>query len=513
MFNMNSPIVQRMVAELPPDGVGQFNIGDFRNAGAFYGNTPTLGAAGMQPQAFPQQMYPSPMEMATNNIGSIPMTQSANPYSSPYPNQFGMFNMNMPQNNMIPFGSQPMVNPIMSTGSQQIYNNLFNDYQNPYFTPQTNGSPFGNIPYPPTGMYGNTYNPFGGNMYGQPLFYGQPQQPRYQYDQQTLEAATFNGITPEEQIQSESAFYQTAAAICAKCNGYTEEQTKAAVNYYGIKTKGQNERPPKHQVLKKPLHPKLVCGDEVVFNSEGTVFGECTDFSICERDVEQAQRAEYISNVMEINKVIRHNQIYDAALERQADNMDLFTFFETVAPKLSMEMMMEKYQRQIRSGENMMYNRDKLRQYSRSLSLKNCQGRHIGIGKKLNILEQMCTDDGVIKGGYGYLPFGIPLEPDTDPEMGKCFSVVKGENGGTGIKIDTPQWMKDKIDADRAARNLPLFPNSRSSQLSQSRAAFINSLNEDFKKDFNEDNERLNGFRNSIHFEAEREKFYHPNKV
>lgn len=386
MLNLNSPTVQAMMRN-SPNGFGNMPV--------YYGNTPQVQTATIQPQQQQQQTqfqspYPSPKEMLTQQ------------------------------------------------GQQTIY-------QQTSFAP----SP---VPYPPNvvGMAHPGYNPNPYMNYAQnPAAYYQPQYPYYGYQQQyvpmdeetriTLEAATNNGVTYEEQVETESRLYKIMSRIASKQLGRSEEEAKEYENKFNVIDKEEERRKAlqnQYETRKKKrtvMKVSIVCGEEVIASRTSEQNQEFANDRL-ESNVVRIEQAEKAKAVRDANRDYAFCVMHNQAIERKYDNTDMLEYFNGGGAS---EVSLAIQQQKLRAFNSTLIGKTYDSDTFRARLLKNNGLRSPG--------QQKAVEKYV--GRYGYLPNGIPISPQHDPGMSECFSY----NPQTGCyDVTLPNYMSKAFEGARS---------------------------------------------------------------
>lgn len=343
----------------------------YGNMPVYYGNSPTVTQTEQPSNGF-QTPFPSPKEM----IAQGGQQMIYNPTSFAPRNIVGAYNPG--------------------------YNAAFAGYSNPY------------MGYGYYGGYGNSIEPI-------------PDED----SRDRLEAANFNGISYSEQLAEESKLYKTISRIVSKNIGRSEDKAKECEEAFNI----FNKYPKKNNSIElksivKPMHIKLKIGDEVIadMNPENVHIKQ-HDYTINCTVVEGMKR---MSEVREYSRISRCNTLYDLAVERRFDNVDLLDFFNNCAGTLMTDSLIRKCNDQLLKRTSQTYDSER---FKKQLFTNN----NIRSRDQLNAIERFA-------GRYGIMPDGRPVSPGHDPEIASSFSY----NAKTGqYEVTAPNIIRDRLERAR----------------------------------------------------------------
>lgn len=367
MLNVNSPTVQMMLSRTP-QGIGNMPI--------YYGNTPTVETTvqPMQQGSASAMPFPSPKEMLM---------------------QQGQMNIYAPTG-FAPRNIVGAYNP----GFQAA----FAGYSNPFMG---------------YGSYGGSYG------------YGFNLQPMYPIDEDSrmmAEVAAFSGISYDEQLRYESTLYKTMSKIVSKSLDRTEEEAEECEKAFDIYCK----QPTREMIERRrvqPLHIKIKVGDEVETDVDPERF-----FFKQDEYVRNASMVEFMKARQEqitTARIIRNNQLFDCAVERSFDNVDLLDFFNNCAGTLMADSLNRQLQQQYVTRTGLLYNSESMRKMLENNGLRS--------------REQMKAVDRFV-GRYGIMPDGRPVTPGHDPSIASSFSY----NPATGnYDITAPNFIRDRLEHAR----------------------------------------------------------------
>ena len=391
MLNVNSPTVQAMLQQTPQG---------FGNIPLYSGNPPTITTetvGAQEVQNYSQFPYPSPKEMIT--------AQGMNAIYSPTPFQ--------PRN--------------IVGGYNSGYQTAFNGYQNPYIG------------------YGSSYG--GGYV---PYQYAQ-------MDQETIEVlrrAEENGLTYDEQIVEDSELLKTISRIVSKNLKRSEKEAKKCEERWDIYKKAPD--PSEYNPFSHNNKPKkessfvidvVVDGNTICCKSENNIR---QDYNINAASIEYMIRRQQAE---EINRINYHNYLYDNAIERKMDKMDLADFFTTGIGELMADLDDKKAMQQRLSMVGAIYNKNGFRE--RLLANNNIRTR-----SQMKAIDRYASryggkpvidENGVSHGTYGIMPDGRPVSPGHDPRVAECFSF--DPNTGT-LNITAPDFSRYTSDKVNEARRM-----------------------------------------------------------
>lgn len=341
----------------------------FGNLPAYFGNNPTVTTETVSSTQTP---FPSPKDMVM---------------------QTGQQNI---------YGQTSFAPRNIVGGYNPGYQSAFGSYSNPYMA------------------YGYPYGYYGLDYYQNPID---------QDSQDRLESAILNGLTYDEQLVEESNLYKTLSKIVSKNIGRTEEESNECAAAFDIYCKYPKKEEIKRKEI-KPLHIVLKIGDEVVadMDPEKIVPKQINHRS----NINYVQQMEYRQAINEIEKVKRNNILYDNAIERKLDSMDLFDFFNTGIGMLLAEDQKRTLYAQSITRTAQTYDRDNFKK--RLLEKNGLRSRD-----QLKAAERFA-------GRYGILPNGMPVSPQHDPSIAECFSY----DSKTGsYSVTAPNFLRDRMERAR----------------------------------------------------------------
>ena len=272
-------------------------------------------------------------------------------------------------------------------------------------------------------------NPYMG--YGAYPGYGYQAPPPDQDSQNRLETATNNGLTYDEQLKEERDLYQAISKIVGKNLGMSEEEIQEYSSKFCIYNKypKQEEIPKKR--LKKRLHIQLCVGDTIVadMNPE-TIEPAIVDNSTNVKYVEYMKQSQYFH---EINGINKHNMLYNQAVERQLDKMDMMEFFNVGSGLIVADTLQNRLYKQRLTQIGDLYDQNNFRENL----LKN---NGFKSRRKMKAIERFANR-------YGVMPNGRPVSPGHDPEIASSFTY----NSATGqYDVTPPNFIKNSLDEARS---------------------------------------------------------------
>lgn len=357
----------QMMLSRTPQGLG--------NIPMYYGNTPTIETTVQpaQPGSAPAIPYPSPKEMLIQQ------------------GQANIYN---------PTGFTPMPRNIVG-GYNPGYQAAFTGYSNPYMG---------------YGMYSG---------------FAYPTQPMYPIDQDSrerLEAAQFNGISYDEQLRYESNLYKTMSRVVSKNMDRTDEERDKCEKAFDIYCK----QPTREMMQRKriqPLHIQIKVGNEVIAD-----IGPDNFYFRQDEYTRNASMVEFMKareEQIEAARVIRNNQLYDSAMERSFDKVELLDFFNNCAGSLMADTLNRQLQHQYVTRTGLLYSSDTMRKMLENNGLRSRE--------QLNAVERFT-------GRYGIMPDGRPVTPGHDPAIASSFSY----NPATGsYEVTAPNFIRDRVEQAR----------------------------------------------------------------
>lgn len=437
-FNLNSPIVQKMMADgtLPQSVV--------KSAGAVYGrpmeytteiidkngnnvveNSVQYGAVqNFNPYTPPQQIYSSPTSQFMYGVGN---QRSANPVAyTDNSNPFLRYVQPQQQQIFAPAGNMPFMSP-----REMVINQSVQQQQVYYPTPFAPRNIVGANNYGYNQAFNGYSNPFIGQQYTSN--YQAPPIPFEMMSDDmkaTYQTALERGVSYNEQVYNNSAIYKMMSRIVNKSLGKSEEEIEEISHKYDVKTITFNNNNNQSQYKKKSrfdvkFRIVVKCGDDIV-----------SETAIEESNVNNELNKTIAENIETNHKIATSNRIrinenlYNHALERNFDKVDnLFTFFNECAGKIVARDLMDQLQYQKRTNSSKLY---KSSEFKKNLLLNN--------GNRPKE-ERKAVDR--FYGRYGYLPGGIPVSPQHDPSISECFSY--DENTGQ-VCITAPKFIQDRVE-------------------------------------------------------------------
>lgn len=391
MLNANSPIVQQMINNTPP-GQGNFPM-------EFYqGSRPTITT---ETAPMMQSPYPSPMEMSMSI--PQPMGMYGNQFVAPQPQPYFM-----------------------------------NGYYNPFFNPALSQ---------PNYWFNNRFDP---NVFGQ-FGYSQMNSgynPNNDNCKIIMDSAIQNGISYQDQLKNESTILKAVSRAVSKSRGLSEEEIEKSQKAFDIKSID----PPKYQdpysrgyvdtIEEKVLEVSLVRGSETICTSGKTDKHKIArKLSMCLNDSRKCLNDEQRIAVNRINRIYYSNYLYDNSVNRKADNMSLFEILNSFSGVWNAMDADERIREAQRKNIGLLYNRDEFRRFQQKLAKANNYGGYFGTFT--HQIDASISND-MIRGGYGYLPGGIPSTPGrewTGPGIGL-------DNMGR-VSMECPQFMRDYFERER----------------------------------------------------------------
>jgi hypothetical protein len=137
-------------------------------------------------------------------------------------------------------------------------------------------------------------------------------------------------------------------------------------------------------------------------------------------------------DIRSVQRVIRHNQLFDSALERQFDKTDMLTFFNTGAGLLMADNLNKQLYLQNISNTSQVYDRDGFKK--RLLENNGLRSR-----------SEMKAIDRFV-GRYGVMPDGRPVSPGHDPSVASSFSY----DPRTGqYSVTAPNFISNRLEQAR----------------------------------------------------------------
>ncbi len=457
MFNMNSPIVQKMLRETPPPA-GNFQYG--------YGNTPTL-----------ETVYTrSPDPVSASDPSQVVRTTEA-PF--PTPKQMVM-NAGMQQQLINPLMSAPMPGMIpMATAYGQM-----GGY--PMYSPQPyvpGGTMVGGVPNILQGYY-NPYMGYGSymglynNNQQNGVQYRMPQQweiPYLTYEQfAIMQAGMLSGLDYDGQLACTSDVMHTMCASVSAYLGEDQERAAKRASFYDIQYRGGGDGKPKSvkEMMEEQernarwnqpdadIVVKIMSGDEVICSNTAHE-AHIQHLKDPKSRMWEGSHVDFAAMVQRWNYALAswekwRNECYNNAIERQYDHCEggLPGFFNTGMVAISREMWREENQRRLNYlSVRGQYNSDEYIRKLMETSISERQMRYINrfSTRKSGMIKEPEIDykTGLIRGSEdGMLPNGQMVQPTTDPRVASSFYMdpVTGE-----FSVKAPDFKKDNRTMDAIA--------------------------------------------------------------
>lgn len=462
-LNLNSIVVQQMLKNTP-SGVGNWLVEQ-----GTYGPSPRVETV-IEPSLSGQQIpsgggtviqptpFPSPYQMLSG-VGmqnyQLPSYQFSGALSGQTPSVPSYFD-----------ASQPIQQPYQGLGGMPIgYGSMLPSYANGYYPPGSGMYYPPNAGMPPRYMYGAAPGTLYSNVEGQmypgiqenpysplPSMFAvmQAQQPaQYQVPisgyynpymgqgqgimlpQQQVQniyqmarhnyALQFGFRSVKEMEENDMEIMKTISAIANRTCGFSDDQIKERIeSVYGPKTPEQPMTfENRFNVPKKPaMHVQVLRGEEVIFDSQKTGVTIKGGSALMANISYMLDR----SAIYRFNRDIFNQQMHAAAIERRFDKETVVGFFNNAFYEIHMRDMalLQKKQRDQRIGklydkEN--FKREIMARFGRPATIARLQTEDMRFHKSDP------TEDGIVKGGYGYLPGGVPMDNGSDPRLGYCFGL------------------------------------------------------------------------------------------
>ena len=276
-------------------------------------------------------------------------------------------------------------------------------------------------------VFADYSNPYMG--YGSYSGYYNPMMPMDDDARERLETANFNGVTYDEQLIGESNLYKSISRIVSKNVGRSEEDANECVSAFDI----YNKYPQPEQMTRKRvkhIHIQLKVGDTVVADMKSPKTDNMNMDYIRNSIYVEQMKAQDTFRKGEILK--RQNHLYNSALERQFDGMDLLTFFNDGAGILMTDSLNKELQSQFLTNSSQLYNRDNFRK--RLLENNGLRSR-----------SEMKAIDRFV-GRYGVMPDGRPVSPGHDPAVASSFSYDPSTGQYT---VTAPNFISNRLEQAR----------------------------------------------------------------
>lgn len=452
MFNLNSPTVQYMLNNTPPPPMSNMPV--------TYGNTPRVETVTMpSPRTVQVSPYPDPYNMITgvglSNYMPMPVYNFGGALSSSPP---------PPGYNGVP-EYRDINQPVMGGLPIQGYNN-------PYMSSYTGGQ------YAPMvgGSYFNNY--WSGNNEASRRYY------RYVYASPEDRAAMDMGFEDAADMQANDLNIITKLAIMAKTAlGESQEVIQEIQEKADVKIKELNEESlkrcreynpfdltryqhPMETSVKCTAHIMIKRGDEIIFEvnkNEEDKFDRrvVNKANECERTLQVTQQ------IREKN-ITMHAYMYSKAPERDLDKMSMIDFFNEgfgIIHYYDRQKEWNKAQHDVtKLFDSDKFKRDLRMNYGTPQARRRI-AREDALNFRTKEQEEKDKAAGLVRGGYGYLPGGIPLDKGVNPNIGSAIAVDKDG----GLHISLPPELDSRP---------PLLASTiYSERLDTARDRFINDVN------------------------------------
>ena len=452
MFNLNSPTVQYMLNNVPPPPMSNMSV--------TYGNTPRVETVTMpSPRNVQVSPYPDPYNMITG-------AGLSNYMPMPVYNFTGALSPN---------GAPPGFNgvPEYRDVNQPVMGGLpIQGYQNPYMSSYTGNqySPIVNNPYHNTGWPVN--NEASKRYY------------RYVYASPEDRAAMDMGFEDAADMQANDLSIITKLAIMAKkAIGESQESIQVIQEKADVKIKELYEESAKRckeynpfdlSRYQRPMENSVKCtahitirkGDEIIYEINKN---EETKFE--RRVVNKVSECEQIFRIKQ--QIRDHNDamnayLYSKAPEREMDKMSTIDFFNEgfgIIHYHDRQREWNKAQHDVtKLFDSEKFKRDLRMNYGTPQARRRI-AREDALNFRTKEQEEKDKAAGLIRGGYGYLPGGIPLDKNVNPNIGSAIAMDRDG----GLHISLPPELDD---------GTPLLAATMySERLDTARDRFINDVN------------------------------------
>lgn len=470
MYNVNSPTVQGMLSSTP------------RSTGNLseYQYTP-----GMNGNLYVESFYATPQQMEQQRVSTQPL-QTMEYYTYGNDNTPCDVRMFYPTLNGM-MEDKWRYNPYATQSANQYYQSIYN--QRPNVPSPNYNQYYGQIQQQPPTYYSNP-NPMYG--YGNPIFngyynpyMGQNNQPiiRQQVSRKyanipvrmdaIMEQAQKNGVSFEEQLETESRFWKSLSRCASAGLGRSKEETKLRESIYDIKdideealkTREQRMREYEDEKFIPPLIITVKRGDEVIFTNVDKR-PRCVNYNHFNDQIAHVERLRDLQQKDYINRTLRNNYLYEHAVEREIEKSgcSLMEFFNEQAWKLNYDMY-QKMRNMQRTNAGRLFNKNRFmmrleqdkfkfdqyhqrdQDYMTRLIRRTNEERKLKEGDK----PLISADGKYIRGNNGVLPNGKRVTGDMTPEMAKAVSESFIYNTETNtVTIVPPDWIsRRKYEDDK----------------------------------------------------------------
>lgn len=376
-----------------------------------------------------------------------------------------------------------MINSVQP-GMENMYGfqpmNTTTNFGAAFMQPQNIGfAGYNNIynPYQYNGIYGGINNPYY-NAYNMQLEQQRKMyegyNPNIESSRLIMQSALDNGVSYLEQLNNESNVYKTISRAVSKSCGLSEDQIKERESFYdiiniGLQSKSMFDPKEDEEFV---VDAVLARGDEIIVDSSINKKSDIVKkMQMCAQEAINVMRTEINLENQRIMKILRMNNLFDNSINRKADNMSLYEVLNSFACNWSIRNQDEELIIQRRKNIGKLYNREEFKKLQQRL---NNGAVYEGFAERLRgtAQQKQMEQDDIIRGGYGYLPGGIPTTPGRE-WIGSSI----GYNPQDGsINIQCPDFLKQQL-AEREIKTADNIRNVVANRTDELRKKFFEACN------------------------------------
>lgn len=337
-------------------------------------------------------------------------------------------------------------------------------------------------PYQYNGVYGGYYNPYNNfNAYNMQLEQQRKTyegyNPNIESSRLIMQSALENGVTYLEQLNNESEIYKMMSRAVSKSLGLSEDEIKERESKYNI----INMTPKNHSMFdpkedeKYVVNAVLVRGSEVIVSSSAKKKSDIVKkIQMGTQEALNTIKDELMIENQRIRRIMNMNQMFDNSINRKADNMSLYDILNSFACNWSIRSQDEQLIIQRRKNIGKLYNREEFKKLQQKLSNGVVHEGFAELLRRNRSQEQYQQQgqDDIIRGGYGYLPGGIPTTPGRE-WIGSSIG-INPQDGS--INIQCPDFLKQQM-AEREMRSADNIRNIVANRTDELRKKFFDACN------------------------------------
>lgn len=254
-------------------------------------------------------------------------------------------------------------------------------------------------------------------------------------------AMQFGFHSLEEMEANDMAVLKTVSLMVNRYLGMSEEEAKAHVKRLyedpyqpkkeltlAEKTKRVEEYQKAKDKFKLKLKITIRRGDEIIKSYDPDV-DPIVKFENDDRSgvfIRDEQIAAQIDMACRIK--------YNNAMERQFDDYSIVKFFNEAFYDLHIRDMKEEDKRRKNKMVRELYSHEHFKRELIAKFGRPAQRARL-MEEDIRFHKNDPTPEGMVRGSYGKMPFGLPMDPKSDPRLGYCY--LYDLNGG-GLTMDMP---------------------------------------------------------------------------